>query len=321
MWTCVSPKESECEPRNTKLCLTLGGLSGIRADRLLMSLRLCAAWLLPLLTEVALQENCLAGWKRWWTACDPESKMHDSFNWHFWELSEIEILNTTTGMCSANHQNLWQGRCSRSLIEGLSPLILKKLLIRIAFQPLVMVLAWRASKLEDDPSPLEGGRQLRLLGRKTSGSLASMQQHAYFNTLLETAIVWGPLVPLVSLGVVAAFLANTILFEIGLSFGVRPPTDAANTRAGVSRAYLRLALAMSCAFQLWHAFGTSMAGRTILLPSAMLTTAFSTLGLRQLRSARRLPRRGPDSDEQEMFEMEGAHAELPPLRISLQSSS
>ncbi|CAE7453798.1 MIK2 [Symbiodinium sp. CCMP2592] len=301
-----------------RLCKWYAGLSGIRADRLLMSLRLCAAWLLPLLTEVALQENCLAGWKRWWTACDPDSKMHDSFNWHYWDLSEIEILNTTTGMCSADQQNLWQGRCSRSLIEGLSPLILKKLLIRIVLQPLVMVLTWRASKLEDDPSPLEGGRQLRLLGRRTSGSLASMQQHAYFNTLLETAIVWGPLVPLVSLGVVAAFLANTMLFEIGLSFGVRLPTDAANTRAGVSSAYLRLALAMSCAFQLWHAFGTSMAGRTILLPSAMLTTAFSTLGL---RSARRPPRRGPGSDEQELSEMEGTSAAFPPLRVSLQSAS
>ncbi|CAE7939507.1 GSO1 [Symbiodinium sp. KB8] len=302
------------------LSIKYAGLSGIRADRLLMSLRLCAAWLLPLLTAVALQENCLAGWKTWWTTCDPDSRMHEDFNWHFWEVSDVEILNTTTDMCSANHQNLWEGRCSRSLIEGLSPLILKKLLIRIALQPLVMVLAWRASKLED-PSPLEESRQLRLLGRKTSGSLASMQQHAYFTTLLETAIVWGPLVPLVSFGVVAAFLANRVLFETGLSFGVRLPTDAANTGAGVSKTYLRFALAMSCVFQLWHAFGTSMAGRTILLPSAMLTTAFSTLGLpRQLRSARRSPRRGPDSDEQEMSFVEGARAGLP-LRISLQSAS
>ena len=41
-----------------------------------MALRLCAAWLLPLLVAVALQENCLAGWKLWWPACDAESDMN-----------------------------------------------------------------------------------------------------------------------------------------------------------------------------------------------------------------------------------------------------
>ncbi|CAE7741147.1 GSO1 [Symbiodinium sp. CCMP2592] len=308
-----------------RLSLKYAGLSGIKADRLLMALRLCAAWLLPLLAAVALQENCLAGWKLWWPACDAESEMHAAFNWHL-PVADIStsILNTTTDMCSADSENFWEGRCSRSVIEGLSPLILQKLLIRIAAQPFAMVLAWRASKLEDERPPDEAGRHLRLLGwgPKTSRSLDSMQQHAYFTTLLETAIIWGPLVPLVSFSVVAAFLSNAMLFEIGLSFGVRLPTNAANRGAALSHSYLRFALATSCAFQLWHAFGTSMAGRTMLLLSTTLTAAVSTLGFSERllqKTARRPPGRG--SEGLEMTEMEEAHAEFPPsLGIFLQSS-
>eukprot|EP00439_Symbiodinium_sp_Y106_P056979 s3915_g8.t1 len=41
----------------TQLSIKYAGLSGIKADRLLMALRLCAVWLLPLLVAVALQEN------------------------------------------------------------------------------------------------------------------------------------------------------------------------------------------------------------------------------------------------------------------------
>ncbi|CAE7239942.1 EMS1 [Symbiodinium sp. KB8] len=292
------------------------GLSGISADRLLMVLRSCSDWLLPLLAAVTLQENCLAGWKAWWEACDPDSEMNAAFNW---ALSDgLKILNTTTDMCSADPRNLWEGRCSRSVIEALSPLILQKLLFRIAVQPLVLILVWQASKLEDDWPLDEGGRQLRLLGRKTTGSLASMQQHAYFTTLLEIAIIWGPLVPLVSLGVAAAFLSSVMLLEMGLGFGIRLPTDAANREAGLSRSFLQLAVATSCFLQCWHAFGITMAGRTMLLLSTAVTGAVITLGLPPvLLPASRPPRRGPDADEQEMTEMEGASAEFPPLRISL----
>ena len=283
-----------------------------------MALRLCAAWLLPLLAAVALQENCLAGWKMWWQACSPQSEMHAAFNWHLpVAATKATILNTTTDMCSAHSENLWDGRCSRSVIEGLSPLILKKLLIRIAVQPFAMVLAWRASKLEDERQ-LDEGRHLRLLGwgPKTSRSLSSMQQHAYFTTLLETAIIWGPMVPLVSFAVVAAFLSNAMLFEIGLSLRVRLPTDAANSLAGLSRTYLRFAVATSCVFQLWHAFGTSMAGRTMLLLSTTLIAAVRTLGLPRALQPADWPRRtGPE--ELEMTEMEEAHPAFPPLRIFL----
>ncbi|CAE7665709.1 MIK2 [Symbiodinium sp. CCMP2592] len=296
------------------LSIRYGGVSGIPADRLLMALRSCAAWLLPLLAALTLQENCLAGWKTWWTACDPKSRMNAEFNWAL--SSGVVVLNTTTDMCRADRRNLWEGSCSRSVIQALSPLILRKLLIRITLQPLVVVVAWQASKLEDQRTLDEGGRQLRLLGRKASGSLASMQQHAYFTTLLETAIIWGPLVPLVSLGVVAAFLSSTMLLEIGLSFGVQLPTDATNKGAGLSRSFLRLALATSCSLQFWHAFSTSMAGRTILLLSAMLAAAVSAWGLPH---ALQPPRR--EADEQEMTEMEGASAEFPPQRISSQSVS
>ena len=85
--------------------------------------------------------------------------------------------------------------------------------------------------------------------------------------------------PLVSLGVVAAFFSSTMLLEIGLSFGVRLPADAANVQAGLSRSFLLPALVTSCSLQCWHAFGITMAGRTMPLLGATLTAAVSTLGL------------------------------------------
>ena len=99
--------------------------------------------------------------------------------------------------------------------------------------------------------------------------------------------------PSVSLGVVAAFFSSPMLLEIGLSFGVRLPADAANVEAGLSRSFLLPALVTSCSLQCWHAFGITMAGRTMPLLGATLTAAVSTLGSP-----------GPDTDEQEMTEME-----------------
>lgn len=38
----------------------------------MMAFRLGTAWLLPLLITVSLHENCMGGWKLFWTVCHSE---------------------------------------------------------------------------------------------------------------------------------------------------------------------------------------------------------------------------------------------------------
>ena len=187
-------------------------LTGIPADRLLMVLRLCSAWLLSMLTTLILHENCLAGWKSFWSVCRADDERHDLFDWHVWN---EPILNTATDMCQLEAYWWQNGRCSRTVVEGLAPLLMKKLLLRTCLQPVLLLIAWQLSKLEiEDRS--DGSRQLRLfqLGPTTSGCLSPVQQHALLTTYMETTIFWGPLNPLVSFCVATATAVNVRLLCI-----------------------------------------------------------------------------------------------------------
>ncbi|CAJ1373945.1 unnamed protein product [Effrenium voratum] len=249
------------------LASCFGNLTGLRPDRLLMSLRLCSAWLLPLLTTVLLHENCIGGWKWFWHVCDESHPDHAKFNWYVYG---EQVLSTKEDMCSL-HESWWSdGRCSRAVVEGLTPLLLKKLLTRSIVQPLLMTVVWRLSALEAETAPKEKGRHLRLLGFSTTGSLRSMQQHAHLTTLLETAIFWSPLIPLAGPCVVSALSANLLLFQRGLELGVLVPVDPQNTHASVSKSYLRVVLLASCGFQCWHAWSNEMWGWQMLHANLLL---------------------------------------------------
>lgn len=95
--------------------------SGIQADRLLMLFRLFSAWLLSLVTTVFLHENCFGGWKLFWIVCQKHRPEHESFNWKVWD----EEILSSSDMCGFS-KTLTDGRCSRSIVDGLAPLLLKK---------------------------------------------------------------------------------------------------------------------------------------------------------------------------------------------------
>ncbi|CAL1137612.1 unnamed protein product [Cladocopium goreaui] len=241
--------------------------SGIKADRLLMTFRLFAAWLLSLLTTVFLHENCFGGWKWFWIVCKEDSPEHHAFNWRIWNET---ILDASKDMCQLRERWWAGGRCSRSIVEGLNTLMLKKLLIRCTVQPIVLLLLWNFSRLEPaGKDAYLSGRHLRLFwgkGPKMTGSLVPVQQMALVTTFLEILFFWSPLIPLLSVGVLCVATANLFLFDVGIwSFKVQMPTDVVNQQAALSRSYLTLTLAATCGFQLWHAYGTQMFGRHLLL--------------------------------------------------------
>ena len=158
-------------------------MTGLKADRLLMTFRLFSAWLVALLTTVILDENCYGGWKLAWKVCEEGSDENSKFDW---KIFDEEILRTKD-ICGFSHTMLYDDRCSRAIVGHLAPIMLKKLLIRSMMQPLIRLFMWRLSRLEGEEDPVKG-RHLKLFGvwPKTTGSLAPMQQMALLTTLMAS---------------------------------------------------------------------------------------------------------------------------------------
>ena len=245
-------------------------LTGIKADKLLMTFRLASAWLFPLLTTIILDENCISAWKWTWTVCKTGSPQH-----HYFDLKiyDEEILNTQTDICNLSETWWSDGRCSRAIVGNLTPFLLQKCLLRSTLQPLALLFMWQFSRLERHEDRQQGCH-LRLFGcgPRASSSLAPLQQMSLLTTQLELLIFWSPLVPLLSVGILGAGIANLLMFDLGVwTFGVKLPSDDINRGARISRSYLGFALCAGCCFQIWHAFSSKMYGRYLLLFFSMAT--------------------------------------------------
>eukprot|EP00913_Durusdinium_trenchii_P017709 g16647.t1 len=195
-------------------------LTGIKADRLMMAFRLGTAWLLPLLITVSLHENCMGGWKLFWTVCQEDSPEHQIFNLQIWE---EQILSTEKE-------------------------------------------------------------------KKRPGLLMPQKQVTLLTTYLEVLFFWSPFIPFLSLAILIAVCANVLVLDIGLRwYGVQVPPDVRR----LSRSYLRLTLRATGGFQLWHAFGTEMWGRHVLLALHFLLLIPWTTRLLPVQRARHLLWRTP----------------------------
>lgn len=121
-------------------------------------------------------------------------------------------------------------------------------------QPLIYLFLFYASRLDpEDMEVTEGtevtlscsstdgrraaGRHLRLFGGpKVTGCLVPLRQTALLTTFLETLFFWSPLVPLLSLAILSATLANHFVFDVAVwNFHVQVPSDAMNRGAFLSR--------------------------------------------------------------------------------------
>eukprot|EP00438_Fugacium_kawagutii_P036845 Skav204455 [mRNA] locus=scaffold1298:375227:378917:+ [translate_table: standard] len=161
-------------------------ITGIKADRLLMTFRLFSAWLVAVATTAFLDENCFGGWKLAWKVCQAGSDEHDKF---VWKIYSEDILNPRDDLCSLSKTWWSDGRCSRAMVGSLTPFLLNKLLIRTTVQPLALWILWKFSRLDAEGDP-ERGRHRRLLGiwPRTTGSLRPFQQISLMTTQLETLL-------------------------------------------------------------------------------------------------------------------------------------
>ena len=244
----------------------------IPAHNLLMALQLCSQWMLPMVATVLLHENCVGGWKIFWGVCPLGGDM-GGFDW---KVFDMEIL-TTEEICKNKVQRLWEGRCSRAVIQDLSPLLLQKLLVKAAV-PAGLWFAW-CSLLYCGLWYQDG--KLHPLARLLTGSMKSMGQHAGLMTWLEQAIVWSPFAPFLSVAILAGVAHNFMLVDFAWSRNVPFEAQAMeregeerqecheqqdpNSTASLSRFTLRWVLAVAWAFQVWHAYGNGMDGAHLLI--------------------------------------------------------
>lgn len=233
-------------------CTRFAAISGLRRSKLLMTARMFTMWLVAAVTTVMLHENCYAGWKWFWSVCHDETRLLD-YRLH-WD--NIEILNPTRDLCSARPAWWRQGRCSRALVETVTPLFLRKLILRACVQPLVSILMWRVSERTS------AGR-LQFRGFPTDGSLNTDEQHAMLVTLGEMALLWGPLIPLVLPLVSMALSTNLLTFNIAVTRFQVVPHHSDTSR--ISLAYLRFTLGVCILFMVWFASETGMHGRSLVL--------------------------------------------------------
>ena len=229
-----------------------------------MRMKLCADWLLPFLVTVLLHQNCVGGWKPlFWQVCDKSSEKHHLFNWMVFK----EKVLSTEDVCSFDVSEAFSGACSRSTIESLSVFLVEKALWK-AFLPFALVWTWKLVQTllhctEDlgCEKPCGFRAALQWLNGKLVDRKSPLVQYVQLASFVETLIVWGPMVPLLSMPIVLAVATNFWLFETMLSDSPKEQSEFS-----LSRSFWVWSLRASWAVQVWYAFGTRMQWRKLLIP-------------------------------------------------------
>ena len=246
--------------------------SGLRRSMLFMAGRLVTMWLAATLTTLYLSTHCLNGWTFFWKVCDETTKDYAVFNITF---GDTQILEPKVDLCSASMSWWGEGKCMRSIVDTMGPLLLSKMITRAFLQPMLTLVKWQVSHLEDGQLYLNFRiRRYLFCGNAkkicTSNSLEQGQQVSLLVTFAEVALLWGPLVPLLLPAVILATCTNLLMCQIGhVHFLVEHQTLDTNP-TGMSRRYLHGTLGVLLCFQNWFAWTSEMNGRWLLLIAAVV---------------------------------------------------
>lgn len=247
--------------------------TGLRRSMLFMAGRLVTMWFAATLTTLYLSTHCLNGWTSIWKVCDETTKDYAVFNITF---GDTQILEPKADLCSASTLWLGEGKCMRSLVDTMGPLLISKMITRAFFQPMITLVKWQVSHMDDGRLYLKFRiRRYLLFGTPekkicTSNCLEQGQQASLLVTFAEVALLWGPLVPLLLPAVILATCTNLLMFQIGhVHFAVEHQTHDTNP-TGMSRRYLHCTLGVLLCFQNWFAWTSEMNGRWLLLITAVV---------------------------------------------------
>ena len=100
-------------------------------SKILMFGRMFDSWGAACLVLILLHENCVGGWKLWWTRC-----LHAEFDVKF---GPVAVLRSKRDFCALHWDRvLNDARCPRSIVENVAPLLLAQTSIYGAVYPMVM---------------------------------------------------------------------------------------------------------------------------------------------------------------------------------------
>eukprot|EP00929_Paragymnodinium_shiwhaense_P084109 TRINITY_DN44956_c0_g1_i1.p1 TRINITY_DN44956_c0_g1~~TRINITY_DN44956_c0_g1_i1.p1 ORF type:complete len:1064 (-),score=208.88 TRINITY_DN44956_c0_g1_i1:9-3200(-) len=173
--------------------------TGLKLARLLASAHVVCMWIVPAVVVALCSEHCAQNWRKFWNVCGtPHNGFQPSAEFDLslanpCNIKQTEILSTEL-LCKTPswHDFFWvrggRGGCSRELVEILSPLVLQQTAIEAAGFPLIYLLLWLAAVREEDGT-------LRAFGCRVS--FTREDYLAQLDIWTGTAVLWGPLVPLV----------------------------------------------------------------------------------------------------------------------------
>ena len=249
-----------------KAVAIFSAFSGVRRTMLLIAARLVTMWLAASLTTLFLSPHCMNGWTLTWKVCDERTAEYEALNITF---GDTQILEPKADLCEASMSWWSDGRCMRSLVDTMAPLLLSKMITRALFQPVITLVKWQVSHHRDGQLYL---RRYLLFGNPTrfctSNSLEQGQQASLLVTFAEMALLWGPFVPVLLPAVVLATATNMLVCQIGHGhYAVEHRTFDINP-IGISRRYLYGTLSVTLLFQNWFAWTSEMHGKWLLLITA-----------------------------------------------------
>ena len=251
--------------------------TGLRRSMLFMAGRLVMMWLAATLTTLYLSPHCMNGWVFAWKVCEEGTEEYENFNITF---GDTQLLEPKADLCSAS-SGLWSdGKCMRSLVDTMAPLLVSKTITRAFLQPIITLVKWQLSHHQGGQLYM---RRYLLYGDPicTSSSLEEGQQASLLVTFAEVALLWGPFVPVLLPAVILATCTNMLTCRIGHGhFAVEHKSVDANP-VGMSRRYLHGTLSVALCFQNWFAWTSKMHGRWLLLiTSCFFAMEVLALGIR-----------------------------------------
>ena len=116
--------------------------SGVRRSMLLIAARLVTMWLAASLTTLYLSPQCINGWTSTWKVCDKHTTEYEALNISF---GDTQILEPKADLCAPSKSWWSEGKCMRSLVDTMAPLLLSKMITRAFVQPFITLVKWQLS--------------------------------------------------------------------------------------------------------------------------------------------------------------------------------
>ena len=249
-----------------KAAAVFSARTGLRRSMLFMAGRLVTMWLAATLTTLYLSPHCMNGWVFAWKVWDERTEEYENFNITF---GDTQLLEPKADLCSASQFWWSEGKCMRSLVDTMAPLLVSKMITRAFLQPILTLVKWQLSQRQGGQLYL---RRYLLYGNPstlcTSNSLEQAQQASLLVTFAEVALLWGPFVPLLLPAVILATSTNMLTCRIGHGHFAVEHKILDAIPIGMSRRYLHGTLCVTLCFQNWFAWTSDMHGRWLLLITA-----------------------------------------------------